>query len=181
LFLELNYFFSMRKIFYIIAVFFLSACTNKEELITEGYKPIYVSYDNIHDVSSGSPVPIVNPGKIYLYNNLVFINEKGRGVHVINNTNPSAPQKTHFITIPGNYDIAIKNNFLYADNACDLVTIDINNLDNVSISSRISNVYDIRKQMYPDFANGYFECVDTTKGFVIGWYKTELINPKCRR
>jgi len=171
----------MKLQLYIVIIFLLAGCMSKEDLIVEGYKPIYVSYENIYQVSSGSPIAIVNPGKIYLYNNLVLINERGRGIHVIDNTTPSAPQKTHFINIPGNYDMAVKNNYLYADNASDLITLDINNLNSISITSRISNIYDIRKQMYPDFAGGYFECVDTTKGFVIGWYKTELINPKCRR
>ncbi|MDD2346168.1 MAG: hypothetical protein PHY85_08485, partial [Bacteroidales bacterium] len=104
-----------------------------------------------------------------------------RGIHVINNSNPESPQNIKFISIPGNYDISIRNNILYADNAKDLVSIDITNLDSVSVKSRIQNVYNEVKQMYPDFATGYFECVDPSKGFVIGWTKTNLVNPKCRR
>jgi len=173
----------MKHLFYtlLFTVLILTSCDKKEDFIVKGYKPIYIDKTTIHNISSSVPVAIVNPGKIYFYNNLVFINEKGRGVHVVNNTNPSSPVKTNFISIPGNYDIAIKNNFLYADNASDLVTLNINNLNNVFVVSRISSIYDIQKQLYPDFTNGYFECVDTSKGFVVGWYEDELINPKCRR
>ena len=171
----------MKQLFlFILFAGLLFSCNNKD-LIVEGYKPIYIDKAKIHIISTSAPVPIINPGKIYIYNQLVFINERGRGIHIIDNTNPSNPQKTHFLNIPGNYDIAIRNNYLYADNASDLITIDINNLNNISVVSRISNVYDVQKQMYPDFTDGYFECVDTTKGFVVGWYKAELINPKCRR
>ena len=165
----------------IILIFIISSCENKQDFVVKGYKPIYIDKANIHDISITAPVPMVNPGKIYLYGTYVFINERGRGVHVINNVNPHSPQKINFINIPGNYDIAIRNNFLYADNASDLVTVNISNLSNIQVVSRISDVYDVKRQMYPDFAGGYFECVDTTRGFVIGWYEEDLVNPKCRR
>ena len=170
------------KLFLIICTaFIICSCENKEDFIVKGYKPIYIDKANIHNISISAPVPMVDPGKIYLYGNYVFINERGRGVHVVNNINPMSPQKVSFINIPGNYDIAIKNNFLYADNASDLVTINISNITNIQVISRIPNVYEEKRQMYPDFAGGYFECVDTTKGFVIGWYEDDLVNPKCRR
>lgn len=162
-------------------IFLLNACTHSEDLVTEGYRPVYIEKSAIYTVYSGAPQPLINPGKIYLYNQLVFVNERGRGVHVINNSNPSSPQKTHFIHIPGNYDITIRNNYLYADNASDLITIHIANLNQVEVVNRIPQVYDIQKQMFPDFATGHFECVDTSKGFVVGWVKDELINPACFR
>lgn len=165
----------------LLCTLFLASCEKREDFVTEGYKPVYVDKDKISDIQVTAPLPLVNPGKIYLYGDKIFINERGRGIHVIDNAIPSAPIKTHFISIPGNYDMAIKNNYLYADNASDLVTLNITNLNNVQVVNRISNIYDVRRQMYPDFGGGYFECVDTTKGFVVGWYKTELVNPKCRR
>ncbi|OPZ98264.1 MAG: hypothetical protein BWY70_01268 [Bacteroidetes bacterium ADurb.Bin408] len=168
-------------IFVVLCMLIMVSCERKEDFVTQGYKPIYVDKDHISDIAVTSPVPMVNPGKIYLYNNNIFINERGRGIHVVDNAIPTAPLKTRFISIPGNYDIAIKNNYLYADNASDLVTINISDLNNIQIVNRISNIYDVRRQMYPDFDGGYFECVDTTMGFVVGWYKTELVNPKCKR
>ena len=161
----------------------LTSCEKmaNEENLTEGYKPIYMDYNNVKNIASMRPVNMVNTGKIYLYLNYIFINERGRGVHVIDNSNPHNPRNIKFISIPGNYDISIRNNILYADNTTDLVAINITNLDSVFITKRIPNVYQSYSQMFPDFVNGYFECVDTTKGFVVGWYKTMLNNPKCFR
>lgn len=174
----------MNRFFFLMTILFsvsFSSCSREEDLITEGYKPIYIEKSAINTVRSGGPEPLVNPGKIYLYNTLVFVNERGRGVHVVNNATPSSPVKTHFIHIPGNYDVAIRNNMMYADNASDLITLDISDLTNIQVKNRIQGVYSVERQMYPDFATGYFECADTTKGFVVGWTKTELVNPKCFR
>jgi hypothetical protein len=173
---------SLFKVFStVIVAIFLTSCEQKKDFITEGYKPIYMNIDEVHRVQTLRPMNLINTGKIYLYNDYIFVNERGRGVHVINNTNPQNPLNIKFLSIPGNYDIAIRNNILFADNVKDLVAIDISNLDNPVVKSRIPNVYDEVKQMFPDFVAGYFECVDPSKGFVIGWTKTKLTNPKCRR
>ncbi len=162
-------------------VVLLTSCEHDNEFTTEGYKPIYMNNEDVHKIHSQRPLSMINTGKIYLYNNHVFINERGRGIHVIDNGNPQNPVNIKFLNIPGNYDISIRNNILYADNITDLIAIDISNLDSLVVKSRISNVYSENKQMYPDFASGYFECVDPSKGFVVGWTKTKLVNPKCRR
>ncbi len=172
-----------RLLIFFGILFLFTSCekTLDEKNLTEGYKPIYMDYSNIQNIISLRPVNIVNTGKIYLYQNYVFINERGRGVHVIDNSNPQNPLNIKFLSIPGNYDISIRNNILFADNATDLVAINISNLDNIYVTKRIPNVYAPYSQMFPDFVNGYFECVDTTKGFVVGWYKTMLNDPKCFR
>jgi len=173
---------SLLKTLILIGFFFqLVSCEENKDFVTEGYRPVYMNHEEVYNIHSQRPINIINTGKIYLYNNYVFINERGRGVHVINNSNPESPQNIKFINIPGNYDISIRNNILFADNVEDLVSIDIANLDSVIVKSRIKNVYNEVKQMYPDFASGYFECVDPSRGFVIGWTKANLVNPKCRR
>ena len=68
---------------------------------------------------------MINPGKIYFKEGYIFINEELKGIHVIDNRNPENPQNIGFIEIPGNVDIAIKNNTLYADSYIDLGAIDI--------------------------------------------------------
>jgi hypothetical protein len=83
--------------------------------------------------------------------------------------------------IPGNNDIAIKDDILYADNTSDLVSIDISNIDSVFVTKRIPNIYPLESQRYPNFVRGYFECVDTTLGYVISWEKGMLQDPKCYR
>ncbi len=84
---------------------------------------------------------LVNPGKIYTKGGYLFINELKQGIHVIDNRNPSAPKSLAFISIPGNGDIAIRDNFLYADSYMDLVTFDISNLADIHEVSRSKNVF----------------------------------------
>jgi hypothetical protein len=60
---------------------------------------------------------------------------------VIDNTDPSNPVKLSFITIPGNYDLAIKNNILYADSYIDLVLLDISNPNQVKEVHRMEDLF----------------------------------------
>jgi hypothetical protein len=81
------------------------------------------------------------PGKMYFYNNTIFVNELKEGIHIIDNANPESPQNIGFITIPGNVDIAAKDGFLYADSYMDLVTLDIRDLDNITQTCREENIF----------------------------------------
>ncbi|MCK7542507.1 MAG: hypothetical protein MZV63_72395 [Marinilabiliales bacterium] len=73
------------------------------------------------------PRAVGHPGKIYLYGPYIFLNELDRGIHVIDNTDASSPQRIAFIDIPGCMDMAVKGNILYADAYTDLVVLDISN------------------------------------------------------
>lgn len=85
--------------------------------------------------------PIKQIGKIYKKDSWVFITEKYKGIHIIDNTNPASPLKAGFIRVPGCIDISMKNNSLYADNSVDLVTIDMSTLPQISVTGRIKNVF----------------------------------------
>jgi len=82
-----------------------------------------------------------NPGKIYLYGNKIYIVDLFLGVHVIDNQNRHSPVKTSFIHIPGVKDVAIKDSVLYADNAIDLVAIDLRDYPNISVIDRVEQVF----------------------------------------
>jgi len=85
---------------------------------------------------------IVNPGKIYYKDNYIYLNEKFKGIHVIDISNPASPERIAFINIPGCIDIAIKNNSLFADNAIDLVSIDLSDrVQSLNVSKRVKNVF----------------------------------------
>lgn len=78
-----------------------------------------------------------NPGKIYHFGKTLYINDKNRGIHIVDNSNPRQPEFQQFIKIPGNYDIAIKGQILYADNYEDLVIVNLLTKE----VKRISNVF----------------------------------------
>lgn len=147
----------------------------------QGFRPIYKSAEEIQDIKTLAPKSVENPGKIYVYQNYLFINEIGEGVHVINNLDPTNPQPRSFIRIEGNVDISIKNNVLYADNYADLVALDISNIENIVVLNRIKNVFDSEKLLPPPQTGTYFECPDKSKGIVVAWEEAELKNPKCYR
>lgn len=85
---------------------------------------------------------ITESGKIYTYLNYVFVNDKNRGVHVIDNRVPSNPQKINFLKIPGNFDIEVRNDILYADSFSDLVLFDISDIDAISYLTTYEDVFD---------------------------------------
>jgi hypothetical protein len=158
-------------------------CTVDEDPVTtqHGYKPVYMDKEEARDIYYAYPRIIENPGKIYIKGKMIYINEKGKGIHFIDNSNPENPAKKGFLNIPGNHDIAIKGNALYADNFTDLVTIDISDMSEPKITKREYNAFPIEQQMYPANYSGYFECVDTSRGFVVEWIEADLNDPKCYR
>jgi hypothetical protein len=87
-----------------------------------------------------APVPVQVSGKIYAYNDYIFINDKSKGVHVVDNSNPAFPKKIAFIKIPGNVDISVKGNYLFADSLTDLVVLDISDMTNIHEVNRLENV-----------------------------------------
>ncbi|TXK25018.1 hypothetical protein FVR03_22035 [Pontibacter qinzhouensis] len=87
------------------------------------------------------PQQLVNPGKIYIYGSYLLINEKYKGVHIINNTNPAMPEQLGFLQVPGNIDFAVKKQVLYVDNAVDLVAVNLQDLEHITIAKRIKDAF----------------------------------------
>jgi len=130
--------------------------------------PIYLKYSDLRTSVKSSPAQTLKaPGKIYYKDNYIFINELMKGIHIIDNSNTSSPVFVNFVEIPGNTDIAIKNNTLYADSYVDIICLDISNISNIKEVNRIQNKL---PYMVPETGNEYrIEPVDKEKGVVIGW------------
>ncbi|MBC7905066.1 MAG: hypothetical protein H7Y27_16680 [Gemmatimonadaceae bacterium] len=104
--------------------------------------PVYKTLTEVRaDMKSGPVEELRTPGKIYVYGKYLFVNEINRGIHIIDNSSPSAPKKISFIKIPGNVDLAVKGNILYADTYRDLVAMDISDPKNVTAKKFLSNVF----------------------------------------
>ncbi|MFC2111105.1 hypothetical protein ACFLQ5_01495 [Bacteroidota bacterium] len=173
-----------KSILIIFAITLLYGCIDengKKPYSGEGYKPVYISKDEAFVIQATEPTTLISPGKMYLYNNDIYVTDKGRGVHIINNTNPAIPKKVKFISIPGVKDVVVKSGILYADNMTDLVALDITNLSNITVKKRLKDIYPMEDQLYPESVTGYFECVDPSKGYVLRWEKVILENAKCYR
>ncbi len=136
-------------------------------------RPLTLSIDEFRNgVDVVAPRAISESGKIYAYQNYIFVNDKYRGIHVIDNSEPTAPQKIAFITIPGNVDISVKNNFLFADSITDLVVLDITDINNVREVNRLNNVLqdNIVWPFEADIVE--YEGIDYQNEIVIGWETT---------
>ncbi|WP_424987786.1 LVIVD repeat-containing protein [Flagellimonas alvinocaridis] len=116
-----------------------------------------------------APRPIDESGKIYTYKDYIFVNDKHQGIHVINNANPQQPVKIGFIKIPGNVDISIKDDFLYADSLMDLVVLDISDINNIKQVNRLENVL-YSNVFWPMEADIFeYEDYDYQTEILIGW------------
>jgi hypothetical protein len=147
----------------------------------EGYAPVYAKSSDVNSIVIEPITPTLNAGKIYAFGNYIFQNDQGKGIHIIDNSNKSNPQKIAFLKIPYNTEIAVKGNFLYANNLNDLVVFDISNPATPTLVKREANVFPTVTQDYPMQNNVYFECVDAAKGVVVSWEKKTLTHPKCQR
>ena len=90
--------------------------------------------------------PLVNPGKIYFYKNYVLINEIRQGIHFYDNSNPENPIQVAYLPIPGNVDMAIKDDVLLADSYVDLLSINIGNVNQPEFISRTEDVFKLYGQ-----------------------------------
>ncbi len=159
-----------KSIFYIILISMLAgtSCRDQFTEIFTGNSPVYMSYEDLRQaITQGGPADLVNPGKIYFKDDYIFIVEEMKGIHVINNSNPANPVNTAFINIPGNVDIAVKDNILYADSYVDIVALDISNLSNVK---EVDRVTDVLPYSIPAYDTKYpLAKIEETEGVVVDW------------
>lgn len=174
-----------RFLFVGVLPFFLLACETWERVPdfdveeVEGYRPIYAN-DGEGEVKMLPAREVEDPGKIYVINDYLLVVDRLKGIHVYNNKDPENPTNIGFIQITGSNDVAVRDNILYADQAADLLAIDISNPRNVKVASRVKGVFPFGSQ-YPQQQGVYFECPDPEKGLVIGWKLVTLKSPKCYR
>lgn len=140
-----------------------------------GYRAVYATAEELAIIKTQSPRALRNPGKIYVQGNYLFVNEQGEGLHVIDNADPAKPRKISFLKIPGNNDIAAKGRYLYADNARDLVVLDIGDPTSVKLVKRVVDA--IPPQNHPFLQQVYFECPDDKKGVIVAWEKVPMSSP----
>lgn len=122
----------------------LEGCTDRCESTHEYvyYEPIYSTVAEIRSrIEVLAPQPVKEVGKIYFKDGIMFVNDPGKGIHIINNHNPSDPIPLRFLKIPGNYDLAIKGNTLYADSYVDLVAFDISDMSAIAEVNRLEGIF----------------------------------------
>lgn len=134
------------------------------------YTPVYRQMtDIVQEVKATAPTPLHKTGKIFLTGHYILVNEYMQGIHVIDNSNPSAPQNIAFIRIPGNIDMAVKDNILYADCYTALLSLNISNPVAPTVES---TSYDALPPLYVSYTN-------SNSGVLVGYDSarvTEKVN-----
>ena len=114
-------------------------------------------------------------GKIYATENLLFYVVKESGVHVFNNSNPALPVNIAFINLEGVHDIAVKGNYLYADNYVDLLVFDISNITSITLVQTIENAISFSPD-FPTTAEFYDYTINANLGEIVTGYRLENKN-----
>lgn len=121
----------------------LSGCL--KDKVTETYKiytPVYSLKSTVLNTINGNPgESIKQAGQLYIKGSFIYLNDVNKGIHIIDNSDPSHPKQTAFLKIPGNQNIAIRGNMLYADMYTDLLAIDISNPHQARITGALWNFF----------------------------------------
>lgn len=159
----------------------LSGCVTEPEPLVEnrndiGYRPVYIP-ENEEEIAFLSPRTIRDPGRIYTYNNYLMVCDQNLGIHIFNNADPSSPVALGFLRIPGNTDMAIRNDILYADHFGNLLSIQLNEFNNLTVKGELP-LKNWNLGVPPP--RGFnFQCPDPSKGKIIDWVKIENKNLEC--
>ncbi len=153
----------------LVALLLISdSCEETVYKIFTGNAPIYMSFEELRaSITTQQNVDLEKPGKIYFKDDYIFIVEEQKGIHVYDNSNPSAPVKKTFVKIPGVVDISISGNILYADSYVDLVVLDLQDINNIH---EVGRVEEILRYAVPPVDNDYpIGRIEEDRGVVIGW------------
>ena len=142
----------------------------------EGWAPVYA--ESGIAIKSSNARTIENGGKIYIKGNRLYQIETGKGIHILYIIDSKNSKKLGFIEITGCQEISIQGNTLYANHLNDLVSIDISDINKVTETDRKKDAFHIINKNHPP-ATGWFECIDASKGELIGWELKTLYSPKC--
>jgi hypothetical protein len=158
----------MKKIgIILIALVALSSCdktTNKYMC----YEPVYTDAETFRTPASfKGPKTITKDGAIYFKDNYLFIVEPNKGIHFIDNNDPSNPINSGFLNLMGTSGLSIKGNFLYVNAMTDLVTIDVTSFSSPFEVNRIEEAFPsalpVMDKNYPT------KTIDKNKGVVTDW------------
>lgn len=174
----------MKKLMYLFfmsVICMLYGCNDdmkvKETITLTVNKPVLMSADAFRSSVKvkTQPEEITQQGKICFYEGYLYISEPGKGIHIIDNRNPSSPSPVGFIELIGNADVAIRNNMLYADSYVDLIWFDISNPALPVLKNRLENVF---PYAFPPIEEGTIdypmcETAAANSQIVVGWTQVE--------
>jgi hypothetical protein len=150
-----------------IVTLLFQSCVKDNCTSTYSYwEPVYRTQAQARaNIKNNPSKTIERPGKIYIRGNYIFLNEVDKGIHIIDNSNPASPRNIAFVDIPGNMDMAVKGNMLYADFYSDLVAINITDPQQVVVTKFTENVFPERA-----WGNGFSPVPNAV---IVDWLKRD--------
>lgn len=135
--------------------------------------PVYKSLAEIRsDVKVSAARQTASDGKIYVAKDRLFYIAQESGIHIFDNSDPAQPQNAAFIELAGVHDIAVKGDYLYADNFVDLLVFDISDIGDIQLVQTVENAVYFAPA-YPEDAEFYdWEAGQPENKILIG-YRTE--------
>ncbi len=165
----------MKRILFLLVIFELvmTSCQDKTMQTFMANVPVYMSYEELRSpLTVSGDKELMQPGKIYFKDQFIYINEYQKGIHVVDLSDPENPTPKAFIEIPGNVDMAIRNNVLFADNYVDLLLIDISNPVQPLEIKRIEKLFEY---VIPPYDEQYpLDEIDPEKGVILSYEVKEI-------
>lgn len=134
----------LKLLFFITPILLFAACDKvNEKDVVQMRVPIFEKMASIRadEISVLPAKSLHTSGKIYIYEDYLFINEPLEGIHIFDNSNPANPKAVSFVKIPGNVDMAIKDDALYVDSYVDLLTFNLSNPSKPDLIDREKDVF----------------------------------------
>jgi hypothetical protein len=142
-----------------------------------GNKPVYATEITAKQIQYiAQPQSLLQAGNIYAFGKYIFQVDVGRGIHVIDNSEPSKADRIGFITVSGCSQISIKGSYLYTNSLDDLVTLDMSDPVHLKEVSRVKNAFPEFRYNYPlvqPEESGYYLC-PRMDSVVVGWVKDSI-------
>ncbi len=169
-------------IFFLLFVSIFTSCwkpvSTPEYVKVWGYRPIYT--DTIA-ISLEPPRAMLKAGKIYVKDKYIYQLDQNSGIHVFDKTDPSALEEIGFINVQGASEISISGNNLITNVYADLVVIDIADLQNIKLVSRVKhafNAYEYEDHIPTNLPEHgvYYECIQGNMGVVKEWVRDSVYN-----
>jgi hypothetical protein len=176
--------FKTTSLIVLLALLVLAAgCADKVVRRYTANLPVYQTEDEwrAQAISFQSAKSLVNPGRIYVYRNLLIVNEFMRGVHIFDNSQPTNPVNLGFLPVVANADIAVRNDIMYLDSYEDILAFDISNPSQPRLVDREENALEFIKFENLGYMEGFnteypLGPVDPSKGIVVGWTVGEAVD-----
>lgn len=160
----------------LIGLLSVISCKKNDDYVLVG-KPIVKSLTDIrNDIKVTAAKTTNSDGKIYVAGNYLYYIAQESGVHIFDNTNPTDPKNIAFIKLQGVHDIAIKGNYLFADNYVDLVVFNIANINNIQLEKIVENIIQYYATYPTDVYYTDYVNADWTKEIIVGYTKVKEKN-----